>query len=67
MYDAILCIGKEVQFAWQSPAERSRKISRVLYIYNRYMSLLWNLMSCGAIPAISDIVSSTIPSLDVVV
>lgn len=58
MYDAILCINMEVRYVWRSP-KASRTLSRLLYIYNRYMSILWNLPVLGGIGAISNTVSAT--------
>ncbi|KAL1937392.1 hypothetical protein VTO73DRAFT_13798 [Trametes versicolor] len=43
VYDALLCIEKEVLYVWRAP-KAERKLSRFLYIYNRYMSVLWNLL-----------------------
>ncbi|EIW57012.1 uncharacterized protein TRAVEDRAFT_49821 [Trametes versicolor FP-101664 SS1] len=55
VYDALLCVDMEVRYVWRAP-KASRKLSRLLYIYNRYMSILWNLLSLGTIGAISDTV-----------
>lgn len=48
----------EVRYVWRSP-RASRKLSRLLYIYNRYMSILWNLLNLELIGTISDTVSAT--------
>lgn len=56
VYDALLCIDLEAKHVWRSP-KTSRKISRVLYIYNRYLSILWNTLTVGEIGTISDTVS----------
>ncbi len=56
VYDALLCIDLEAKHVWRSP-KTSRKISRILYIYNRYLSILWNILTLGEIGTISDTVS----------
>ncbi|EIW57022.1 uncharacterized protein TRAVEDRAFT_49833 [Trametes versicolor FP-101664 SS1] len=43
----------EVRYVWQS-LKASRKLSRLLYVYNRYMSILWNLLVFGVIGTVSD-------------
>ncbi|EIW57006.1 uncharacterized protein TRAVEDRAFT_49817 [Trametes versicolor FP-101664 SS1] len=55
VYDALLCLDKEVRYVWHSP-KASRKLSRLLYIYNRYMSVVWNILAIGKIGTISDTV-----------
>lgn len=58
LYDVLLCMDKEVQYVWQSP-KTSRKLSRVLYTFNRYMPFLYNIMSVGFTVTMSDTVSAT--------
>ncbi|EIW57005.1 uncharacterized protein TRAVEDRAFT_49816 [Trametes versicolor FP-101664 SS1] len=53
LYDVLLCMDKEVQYVWQSP-NTSRKLSRVLYTFNRYMPFLYNIMSVGFTVTMSD-------------
>ncbi|KAL1937387.1 hypothetical protein VTO73DRAFT_13793 [Trametes versicolor] len=55
VYDAILCMDMEVRCVWRAP-KASRKLSRLLYMYNRYMSILWNLLYLGLIGTVSDTV-----------
>ncbi|KAL1937371.1 hypothetical protein VTO73DRAFT_13777 [Trametes versicolor] len=52
-YDALLCMEKEVQYVWWSP-KAERKLSRLLYIYNRYMSIIWNTLTLGLLGNTSD-------------
>ncbi len=58
VYDVLLCIDKEVRYVWGAPKALC-KLSRFLYIYNRYMSILWNLLDLGLIGTVSDTVSAT--------
>ncbi|KAL1937254.1 hypothetical protein VTO73DRAFT_13923 [Trametes versicolor] len=51
LYDAILTAGQEYQYIWRSP---KTWVPRVLYLWNRYISLLYNLLSLGTIPSISN-------------
>lgn len=60
VYDALLCTDQEVQYVWRASASGFRKLSRVLYIYNRYMSMLWNILNAVLIGAVSDNVSAPI-------
>ncbi|KAL1937394.1 hypothetical protein VTO73DRAFT_13800 [Trametes versicolor] len=53
VHDALLCMDMEVRYVWRSP-KASRKLSKFLYIYNQYMSILWNLLSLVLIGTISD-------------
>ncbi|EIW57019.1 uncharacterized protein TRAVEDRAFT_49830 [Trametes versicolor FP-101664 SS1] len=57
LYDAIVCMDMEVQYVWRAP-KASHKLSRLLYIYNRYMSILWNLLDIGLIGSISDTITT---------
>ncbi|KAL1938453.1 hypothetical protein VTO73DRAFT_11693 [Trametes versicolor] len=52
-YDLLLCIGKEVQYAWRSP-EAARSVPRVLYIFNRYMPVLWSILNLRLMGTLSD-------------
>ncbi|EIW56803.1 uncharacterized protein TRAVEDRAFT_49625 [Trametes versicolor FP-101664 SS1] len=51
VYDVLLTSGKEYQYIWRSPKSW---FSRVLYLWNRYMCLLNNVMVLGTIPSMSD-------------
>ncbi|KAL1937160.1 hypothetical protein VTO73DRAFT_14502 [Trametes versicolor] len=50
LYDVILTSGREYQYIWRSPKSW---VSRVLYMWNRYMFLFNLLVNLGTIPAIS--------------
>ncbi|EIW56807.1 uncharacterized protein TRAVEDRAFT_49629 [Trametes versicolor FP-101664 SS1] len=52
LYDVILTSGREYQYIWRS---KKSWVSRGLYVWNRYMYLLYLLMNLGTIPPISDI------------
>ncbi|KAL1938460.1 hypothetical protein VTO73DRAFT_11700 [Trametes versicolor] len=43
IYDALLCMDKEVEYVWCSP-KASRKLSRFLYLYNSCTALDWLTM-----------------------
>lgn len=57
LYDTVLCIEKEVNYVWGSP-KTSRRVSRILYMYNRYMSVIWNILTLALISTFSDSVSA---------
>ncbi|KAL1937379.1 hypothetical protein VTO73DRAFT_13785 [Trametes versicolor] len=48
LYDTVLCIEKEVNYVWGSP-KTSRRVSRILYVYNRYMSVIWNILTLALV------------------
>ncbi|KAL1937376.1 hypothetical protein VTO73DRAFT_13782 [Trametes versicolor] len=52
-YDALLCIGKELRYVWQSP-NTPPTFSQILYLSNRYIPILWNVLYLGAIGKLSD-------------
>ncbi|EIW53816.1 uncharacterized protein TRAVEDRAFT_51559 [Trametes versicolor FP-101664 SS1] len=52
LYDVFLTSGQEYRYIWR----KSKKwIPQILYLCNRYMYLLYLLLSLGTIPSISDI------------
>ncbi|KAL1937162.1 hypothetical protein VTO73DRAFT_14504 [Trametes versicolor] len=53
LYDVLLTSGQEYRYIWRS---RKSWISRILYVCNRYMYLLYLLLNPGTIPSISDVV-----------
>ncbi|EIW57029.1 uncharacterized protein TRAVEDRAFT_49841 [Trametes versicolor FP-101664 SS1] len=68
-YDALLCIDKEIQYVWRSP-KTSRKLSPIIYMYNRYMALLRILVVLSLVSPVSDapqifalIIPITLPAL----
>ncbi|EIW57000.1 uncharacterized protein TRAVEDRAFT_49811 [Trametes versicolor FP-101664 SS1] len=52
-YDALLCLGKELRYVWQSP-NAPPTFSQILYLSNRYIPILWNVLYLGAIGNLSD-------------
>lgn len=54
LYDVLLTSGQEYQYIWREP---KAWVSRVLYMWNRYMSFLYNILQLGTIHRISDTVS----------
>lgn len=57
LYDVLLTSGREYQYIWQSGKSR---VSRALYVWNRYITLLYLLLDLGTIPSMSDTVSATV-------
>ncbi|OJT06148.1 hypothetical protein TRAPUB_3083 [Trametes pubescens] len=53
LYDILLTSGQEYQYIWRAP---KTSVSRILYVWNRYMFLLYLILSLGTIPSISDAV-----------
>lgn len=56
IYDFLICIDMEIRYVWQ-PSHTSRKFSRILYLYNRYIPLLYNVTGIIMIPPVSNAVS----------
>lgn len=53
LYDVLLTSGQEYRHIWRS---RKSWFSRALYVWNRYMFLLYLLLDLGTIPSMSDTV-----------
>ncbi|KAI0632574.1 hypothetical protein C8Q77DRAFT_1158063 [Trametes polyzona] len=51
LYDVILTLPKEMRYVWFSPRKWH---SRGLYVLNRYMYLVYSIISMGAIPPVTD-------------
>lgn len=60
LYDILLNSGREYQYVWRAPKPW---VSRILYVLNRYMSLLALLLGLGTIPSVSDTVSTQVLSI----
>ncbi|OJT03954.1 hypothetical protein TRAPUB_5355 [Trametes pubescens] len=51
LYDTLLTSGQECRYIWRSGTSW---VSRLLYVWNRYMSPLYLSLNLGTIPSISD-------------
>ncbi|KAI0824145.1 hypothetical protein BC628DRAFT_445168 [Trametes gibbosa] len=60
IYDCILCLGREYQYVWRSGKSR---VSRLLFLYIRYTTLLPSILAFWTITPLTDTVSTGLVSL----
>lgn len=62
LYDVVLTSGQEYQYVWQS---WKSWFSRILYVWNRYTTLMFLILQLGTIPSMSNIVSANVLRLPI--